>query len=294
MAILLTGITGLLGRALVKQNKGIRKIKGMYLGSYEMPDTEFVTYIRCDVTDKDTLFKLAGNDTIECIIHAAGIANVDICERKPKLAYASNVTGTKNIIELARSKKAKLVYISTNAVFDGKNPPYNEEDEPNPINQYGRIKLECEMRVRECSKDSLIARLILMYGVNNPNERKSFFTWVLESLKSKKRINVVNDVYENPILSDECADIIWKLIDKNTAGIYHIGGRTRLSRYEGASIAAKVFSLDGSLINPVPSAFFSDIAPRPKDTSYNTKKIEKELKIKPLGFEEGLLSFVKK
>jgi len=293
MATLITGITGLLGTALIEENRSRRRIKGIYLGNYRMPDTEFVDYTICDVSNRNRLFNIFQNDEIDCIIHAGGLASPDICEKKPKLAYASNVLGTKNMIEIAQIKQAKFIYISTNAVFDGNTPPYSEEDEPNPINRYGDIKLECESLVRKNLKNYLIVRPILMYGLNNPNERKSFFIWVWEKLKNKEKIDVVNDVFENPILSYQCADIIWKLIDKDAQGIYHIGGKDTLSRYEGATVAAKVFSLDATLINSVSSEFFASLAPRPKNTSYTTAKIERELDIRPLSFEEGL-SFIKK
>lgn len=291
MSILITGVTGLLGTALIQENRDNKVIKGIYIGDYKMPNNEFIDYTICDVTNIDKLFKNFQNDKIDCIIHAAGIANTDISEREPERAYVSNVTGTKNIIELVHLHRAKLVYISTNAVFDGKNPPYSEEDKPNPINQYGAIKLECESLIRKNLKNYLIIRPIIMYGLNNENERKSFFIWVLEKLRNKERINIVNNVFENPLLSYQCADIIWKLIDKDALGIYHIAGRDVLSRYEAVKVTAKVFSLDATLINPVSSNFFPNIAPRPKNTSYRTAKIEGELGVKPLGFEEGLSLF---
>lgn len=291
MGTLITGVTGLLGKALVEENNNKKNIRGIYIGNYRMPDDEFIDYTICDATDKDKLFKLFHDEKIDCIIHAAGMANTDICEREPEKCYTSNIIGTKNIMELAYQKKAKLIYISTNAVFDGENAPYGEEDKTNPINAYGRIKLECELLIRKNLKNHLIIRPILMYGLNNPNERKCFFVWALEKLKNKEKINIVNDVFENPLLSNQCADIIWKLINKEATGIYHIAGRDILSRYEAITMMAKVFSLDAALVNPVSSKFFSDLAPRPKNTSYRTTKIESDLGIKPLGFEEGLKIF---
>lgn len=288
MYTLITGITGLLGTALVEENSYKKNIKGIYIGNYKMPDDEFINYTICDTTDMDKLLKLFHNEKIECIIHTAGIANTDICEREPERCYTSNFIATKNIMELAYRKKAKLIFISTNAVFDGENAPYGEEDEPNPINCYGKTKLKCELLIRKNLKNHLIIRPILLYGLNNPNERKSFFVWALEKLRNKEKINIVNDIYENPLLSNQCADIIWKLINKDATGIYHIAGRDVLSRYEAIDTMAKVFSLDSTLINPVSSDFFSDIALRPKDTSYRTTKIESDLGIKPLGLEEGL------
>ncbi|OGW84706.1 MAG: hypothetical protein A2987_06645 [Omnitrophica bacterium RIFCSPLOWO2_01_FULL_45_10] len=288
--IFITGITGILGEALVEKNEGRRRLGGIYLGDYEMNGRDRVKYASADVLDLDRVSTIFKNDDIDCVIHAAGIADTDKCEDEKyyKAAYASNVGGTEKMLSFAKKLGAKFVYISTNAVFDGAKAPYTEIDTPNPINRYGAMKSECEKMVKQNIKDYLIVRPILMYGLNNPNERMSFFTKIIEKLEKGKKINVVDDVFENPLLSYECGRLIWRLIDKDAFGIYHIAGKTILSRYEAARTIARVFRLDEGLINPVSSSFFKTIAPRPKNTSYDTSKIESELGIEPLGFEDGL------
>ena len=287
MNVFITGITGLLGKALVEENRGRHCINGIYIGDYEMEDTEHAKYKKADMLRDNAFFE---EENIDCIIHTAGVANTDICEDEKffDMAYASNVHSTEKMARLALRKGAKLVYISSNAVFDGENAPYCEEDKPNPINRYGMIKLKCEDIVRKHVKNYLIIRPIIMYGLSNSEERKSFFMWVLEKLRKKETIHIVNDVFENPLLSNQCSGLIWKLVDKNATGTYHIAGRDVLSRYEAALVIAKIFSLDKSLIKAVPSSFFKNMAKRPKNTSYNTSKIEQESKEAPIGFEEGL------
>lgn len=289
MHVCITGITGLLGTALAERASGSKKIKGVYLGRYAMPDSRYVAYSVCDVADKDRLFDLFDGERIDCFIHAAGISDTDMCERKPEEARISNVAGTMNLIELAKLKKSKFVYISTNAVFDGERAPYGEDDAANPINVYGTLKLECERLVMDGIKDHLILRPILMYGLGNPNERKSFLVKMMENLNDGKTVHVVDDIYENHLLSYQCADLIWKLIDMDAVGIYHAAGRDILSRYEAVKRAAGVFGFDESLIKPVSSEFFPGIAPRPKNTSYKTQKIEKKTGQRPLGLDEGFL-----
>ena len=288
MITMVTGITGLLGTAIVRRNESGKNIRGIYLGDYDMTDGNRARYDVCDITDKETLFRMFHDEDIECIIHTAGIANVDICEKEPDRAFKSNISGTKNIIELAKQKNAKIVYISTNAVFDGKNAPYGEEDDANPINRYGALKLECESLIKEI-ENYLIVRPILMYGIGNAHERKNFFIWIFEKLSAGEKVNLVTDVFENPLLSDQCADIIWDLIKKGSTGIYHVAGKDVLSRFEAGKIIARFFSLDRTLLNPVTSDFFPEIAPRPKNTSYCTEKIQRELNMRSLSFEEGLL-----
>jgi dTDP-4-dehydrorhamnose reductase len=287
--VCITGITGLLGTALAERGCDAKKIKGVYLGRYGMPDSRCVNYSVCDVADKKRLFDLFGEDRIDCIIHAAGISDTDSCEKEPEKARISNVTGTKNLIELANQKQSKFVYISTNAVFDGEDAPYDEDDAPNPINIYGMLKLECERLVAAGVKEHLVIRPILMYGLGNPRERKSFLIRMMENLKDRKTVFVVDDIYENHLLSYQCADLIWRLIDMDARGIYHAAGRDILTRYEAVKRMAGVFGLDESFIKPVSSEFFSEIAPRPKNTSYKTQKIEKKTGQRLLGLDEGLL-----
>lgn len=290
MVTFITGITGLLGSALAETRRNNDRIIGIYRGDYQMTDSPAVSYNICDVCDAGALSNAFGRAEIDHIVHTAGIADTDICENDAyyKMAYRSNVNGTENMIEFARRKKAKLVYISTNAVFDGENAPYDEEAIPHPINRYGAIKLECERMVHEQLPDSLIIRPILMYGINNPHERMCFFTRILERLRANEVVNIVDDVFENPLLSYYCSEMIWKLLDKNACGIYHIAGKDILSRYDAAQLISRVFSLEGNLIRPVSSYFFKHIAPRPKNTSYCTRKIEQALDVEPIRFEEGL------
>jgi dTDP-4-dehydrorhamnose reductase len=111
----------------------------------------------------------------------------------------------------------------------------------------------------------------------------------MEKLKKGEKVNIVDDVYENFLFNLDCARTIWLLIKSDKKGIYHIAGRDVVNRYEFAKIVAEVFGLPGDLIQAVSSDFFPGLAPRPRNTSYNTAKVERELGIKPLGIREGLL-----
>lgn len=288
MNILITGATGLLGKSLVETNVFSHNIIGIYFGRYKMRNTKNVKYYCSDIRDKDAMKGIFNENNIEVVIHTAGIADVDFCQKYYDEAYRSNVIGTQNIIELCKEMDSRLLYVSTNAVFDGKNAPYKEEDAPNPINNYGRIKLECEKKIRETFNGYLIVRPILMYGWNNLNERRNLVTFLLDKLNNKETVNMVTDVYENPLSAYQCADVIWSIIDKDKHGIYHIAGKDVVNRYEYAITIADIFGLDKDLIRPVDSSFFPDIAPRPKNTSYLTKKLEKELGYIPLTLRDGL------
>lgn len=288
MNILITGATGLLGKSLIETNMFSHNIIGIYLGKYKMINTKNVKYCCLDIRNRDAIKEIFKENNIEVVIHAAGIADVDFCQEHYEEAYQSNVSATQNIIELCKEMNSKLLYVSTNAVFDGENAPYKEEDRTNPINNYGRIKLECEEKIRDAFNDYLIVRPILMYGWNNPNERGNLVKFILDKLGNKERVNMVNDVWENPLSAYQCSDAIWSLIDKNKRGTYHIAGKDIVNRYEYATTVAEIFNLDRYLIIPVDSSFFPNIAPRPRNTSYLTFKLEREIGYIPLSLRDGL------
>jgi len=289
MKILITGATGLLGKALIETAAISSDIVGVYLGEYKMNNAGNVRYECMDICDEHAMAGLFDKDDIGLVIHTAGVADVDLCEKHYDAAYSSNVTGTKNIVELCQRSGAVLVYISTNAVFDGKKAPYRETDRVNPINKYGEMKVECERMVASHIKDHLIVRPILMYGWNDAHERDNLVTSLLKKLPKGEAVRMVTDIYDNPLSAHHCAKAIWTLLEKKQRGLYHVAGKDIVNRYEYAIAIANVFGLDKSLISPVDSSFFPQIAPRPKDTSYDTSKLERDIGFKPLALREGLL-----
>jgi len=286
--ILITGGTGLLGKALVETNNSVRDITAVYIGNYAMQDGSSAKYIKADICDKDAMGDIFASTIPDVVIHTAGAANVDFCEKNQASGRRANVYGTEVITSLCKIYGSKMVFISTNAVFDGKNAPYSEAAAPCPLNIYGKMKLEAEKIVSSSGLKYQIIRPILMYGWNDERERANPVTWLINKLKNKETVNMVDDVYENPLFSNHCAEIIWALIDKNKEGYYHVAGTDVVNRYQFAHIVAEIFGLDKNLVKAVPSSFFKDIAPRPANTSYSTAKVEKDLNIKLPGLRKSL------
>lgn len=285
--IVFTGITGLLGSYFLKNPKVGFKIIG--LGNKNIPKSS-KNFFKIDIINKKQVIDFIKDKNPQIIIHAASLGNVDYCENNPDEAVKVNVEGTQNIIKAAKKVSAKIIFLSSNAVYDGTSPPYHEQSSKNAVDVYGKTKMEGEKLVVESGLDYVILRLITMYGWPPKGARNNPVTWIIENLKKGQKLNIVNDVYNNHLYADQAAKVLWKVIEKDIEGeVYNIAGRDSISRFDLALKVAKTFKLDASLISPVSSDFFKDIAKRPKNTSFDTSKMEKKLGIKPLTVNEGLI-----
>lgn len=244
--------------------------------------------ISLDITDGKAIGRLCTSLKPEVIIHTAGAANVDFCQKNPDQGHRNNVTGTKSIIEACQAHNIRLIHLSTNAVYQGDHPPYGEESQMEPVNIYGQQKKESDDMVRNSGLGWTIIRPILMYGWSRPWSRKDFVVWILENLKSKKQISLVTDIYENPLSAEVCARAIWKCAENKITGEFNLAGRDTLSRYQLGKEVVKVFGYDPGLILPVKNESFKNIAPRPPNTSFDTAKMAKILGFDPQPLSEGL------
>jgi len=279
---LVTGASGLLGNKIVELAKNdwavipVHRTKPLNSNSLEL-----------DITDTTEVLNLLGEIKPDVVIHTASETNVDKCEIEKEQAWKINAEGTRNIAKACHKVHAKLVYISTDYVFDGEKGLYDEEDNPNPINYYGLTKLEGEKQVIKHCKNYAILRTSVLYGWHP--WKQNFTTWVINQLKQGKEITVVNDHYNTPTWAGNLAEIAIEVAEKNLHGLYHASGRERINRYEFAKQIARTFNLDADLVKPVKmSQLTAWIAKRPKDSSLNTGKIQKQLKTKPLNITEGL------
>ena len=280
--LLVTGASGLLGNRIVELAKNnwtaipVHRTKALNSKSLEL-----------DITDATKVVNLLGEIKPDVIIHTASETNVDKCETEKEHAWKTNVKGTHNIAEACQKVNAKLVYISTDYVFDGKKGLYNEEDKPNPVNYYGSTKLEGEKQVIEHCKNYAILRTSVLYGWHP--WRQNFATWTINQLRQNKEINVVEDHYNTPTLADNLAEMAVEIVQRDLQGLYHASGRERISRYEFAKQIAKTYNLNSDLVKPVKMSQLTVwIAKRPKDSSLKTGKIQKQLRTRPLDITEGL------
>jgi dTDP-4-dehydrorhamnose reductase len=286
--ILITGGTGLLGQALLNSAPLDVELSGTYLPD-KAPSIELACpFFPLDVRDNNQVENLFDQVKPDLVIHTASIGSVDYSEHHREESWAVNVGGTQNIGQACARHRAKLIFISSNAVFDGEHPFYAEDAPIHPINYYGQLKVEGEEWVKSSGLDYAIVRPILMYGWHLPIERGNWVTNWLRSLSQSQRVKVVDDVGTKPLYALNCAEVIWAVIAQKKTGVYHAAGADHITLDQFAQATAEVFGLDASLIDPVPSSYFPEIAPRPKDTSFDTTKMERELGVKPWSVRDGL------
>jgi dTDP-4-dehydrorhamnose reductase len=288
MRIIITGGTGLLGKSLIETCEPRHEIVATYIGGYNMEDCPQFRYRRLDIRDHIGHAHLLEGFSPDVIIHTAGIGSPDYAEQHTEESWEINIGGTRNILSLCEKYNAKLIYISSNGIYDGEKAPYGEEDMPEPINYYGMLKLEGEKLLAKAKIPCSIVRPILMYGWNHVFERHNIATYAISKITNGEQVQVYDDIFVTPLFSHSCAKAIWKIIEKEKYDIFNIAGADRVSIYQLLGKVAEIFDLDANLIKPVQQGFFNEWVKRPKDTSFKTDKMEKELDLKPLSLDEGL------
>jgi len=285
--VLITGGTGLLGKALVETNPGWQIIC-TYMGNYDIPPTKLVSYIKLDILDLDGYSGLFNNFQPDVVIHAASIGSPDFAEKNKEITWAINVDGTKNICHCCETHNARLIHISSNGIYDGDHAPYSETAQAHPINYYGETKLASEQPVKELSLPHAVVRPILMYGWHHPFERGNILTLALSKLKRGEPLSLYDDVYSNPLYSGSCAEAIWKMIHEDIFEDFNLAGAERHSIFSFIKRAAEIFGLDAGLLRPVQQGFFNELVRRPRDTSYDTSKMSSRLDLMALLLADGL------
>jgi len=285
--VLIIGGTGLLGKALIDTcpisvDLSITYLRDCWQGVFRIPAYSL------DVTNKEDLSRVFREARPTVVVHAGGMNSVDLAEQNQTIARLVNVDGTQNIIELCHQYHARMIYASSNAVYDGNHPPYSEDSIRLPVNYYGRLKVQAENLVMASGLDYIIVRAILMYGWHFPQSRPNWVTTWIRTLGERRPVLVVNDRYSQPLFAEDCAVVIWRAIERNRTDVYNVAGPDRLSLYEFAVQTAQVMELEEELIQPVASSYFSHIAPRPVDTSFTSLKVQAELGVLPRGVVTGL------
>jgi dTDP-4-dehydrorhamnose reductase len=276
--LFITGGSGLLGSKFTKFTQDFEVIT-----TYNSNPRE--NAVKMDITDENDVINKMLSLSPDLVVHPAALTNVDYCEDHHDEAYKVNAQGTLNIAKACKKADAKLIYVSTDFVFDGEEGLYREDHKTNPVSYYGLSKLKGEEFVQKTDLNSAIARVSVLYGWHT---NFNYVTWVIDELKDGNQINIVTDEYNSPTYAENAAEAILKIYTRDKEGIYHTAGDERINRFDFAVNIARVFELDETLINPIKSRELTRKAQRPMDSSLSVEKAKKDLNIKLLNTVDGL------
>jgi dTDP-4-dehydrorhamnose reductase len=294
MDVLITGGNGLLGSALCLEFIKKYKVTCCYRSSAIEIVNENFKSLKIDIaTGSLSEIEEASPDII---IHAAALTDLELCEKNPGLAHEVNVNGTKNVLEAAKKCGAKLVYVCTDYIFDGKRGQYSEIDEPNPISVYAKTKLQGEEVIVKNYDDFLSIRTSL-HGWN-PNPIKSSLSSSIINSSRKKEVFFVTDQISSLMFTGDFANILIELLERNLTGIYNVASSDSMSKYHFSIAVAEMFNLSSDFIKPVSldefKKKFSLVANRPKNISLNVSKVEDALGKRMCTILEGIVSMKEK
>ncbi len=288
--IAVTGANGLLGQKVAERFSRIRKaaVCGCGLGDSSTCAGSLSSWEEVDVSSMESVLDWFSRVKPDVAVHAAAKTDVDACEESRLEAMAVNAEGTANVAMACAGAGARMVYVSTEYVFDGLAGPYGETDDPNPISIYAKSKYEGEMRAAAQIGNLVICRTTVLFG-RNRGGALNFATWLLRELGAGRRVRIVDDQRGSPTLADNLAEMIAALALSDRRGVYNTAGADVLSRFEFATRIASAFDLDATLIEPVSTFSLCQKAPRPLSAGLRMDKFRANFPEVPvLGVDEAL------
>ena len=246
MRILVTGASGLLGLNLAleaaKDHQVLGTVKDHTLR------TDAFSILQTDLLMPGAVEEVLDKTQPDWVIHCAALANVDACEANPALARQLNSELPKKLATYVGRGGARLVHVSTDAVFDGQRGDYTEEDLPNPLSVYAQSKLDGELAVAEANPSAIIARVNLFgWSLTGKRSLAEFFFY---NLSAGKQVMGFTDVYFCPLLVNHLARILLKMLASDLNGLYHVVSRDCFNKYDFGIKIARRFDLDERLITP--------------------------------------------
>ncbi|MFB3096383.1 MAG: dTDP-4-dehydrorhamnose reductase [Nitrosopumilaceae archaeon] len=287
MKILVTGSAGLVGRQVVND---LEDMGDTVYSAYHNSKPEDGISTQMDLSCADKIKEIVSKLNPDAIIHLAAITDVDLCEKEKELALKINAHATETLSKLAAQHHTFFVYVSTDYVFDGQKGMRKESDHPNPVDFYGKSKLEGEIALNKLASPYAIARTSTPFGIHH--KKKGFPLWVKESLESKKEIPVLVDQFTSPTFVPNLSKMLIEVATRQITGIIHLAGATRISRYDLAELVSDKLSLEKKLLIPTKTDEMDWKAQRPKDSSLDVSLATEILHEKPLNITKGLDLFL--
>lgn len=285
--VLITGASGLLGRAIYREFLKDNSWETLGLAFSRVKEN----LKKVDITDENQVKEVISTFKPSVIIHSAAERRPDVVENNPTGTQQLNIQATEHICQAAKSIGAWVLYISTDYVFDGTSPPYNEDAKPNPLNKYGQSKLEGEKITLGASSENSVLRVPILYGeIEYLSE--SAVTILFENILAGKE-SIASD-YEIKYPT-HCADIAYTIrqladkrlqIPEKVCGVFHWTSNEKMTKYLMSVAMASAFSLDTK--NIIPDKNPSKGAPRPYDTHLSCEKIEALVSGRRTLFSDGI------
>ncbi|MBC6423446.1 MAG: NAD(P)-dependent oxidoreductase [Hormoscilla sp. SP5CHS1] len=280
--LLVTGSSGFLGWNMCQLAQQEWEVYGTYFGQpLAIPG---VTLLQADLRDFQYLKDLFQEIKPAAVIHTAAQSSPNYCQTHPTESYHINVTASSYIAGLSADRQIPCVFTSTDLVFDGRNPPYRETDPVSPISYYGEQKVKAEIEMRSRHGQVAICRIPLMFGAAPPHG-SSFIQPFIKSMREGKELNLFIDEFRTPVSATTAGRGL--LLALENAGILHLGGKERISRYDFGRIMAEVLGLPQAKLKPGRQQDIQMAAPRPPDVSLDSSKAF-ALGYQPLSIEEEL------
>ena len=284
---LVLGANGLIGRAIGKQLEG----KYEWLGTYFQRKEPGL--IKLDITSVGNLKEIFDEIRPSCVINCANLAGgVDFCESHPDLAREFHLEANISIAKLCDEYDSRMVLMSTDYVFDGKNAPYKEDDKPNPLNVYGRLKLEAEQWLMNNVGEHTIVRTTNVFGWDPKTVTPNYMMSLYRTIKANKQFRAPSFLWGNPTYVDDLASAIIELCSVKMNGVFHVIGSSFINRYDWAIKACRIAGWDESLVievNNIPD----NMVPRPLISNLDTGKFRSLCQTKLSDVDDGIKRFLR-
>lgn len=247
----------------------------------------------CDPCAPDQLARIFSEVQPDAVIHTAAMADIDVCEKQRELARAINVGMTRTLAGLCGDAGCRLVFCSTDTIFDGEHAPYDEDAAPGPVNFYAETKVEAEQIVTGLGTQAVIARLSLVVGLPVLGAGNSFLARMIASFKDGRTVAVPQHEIRTPVDVITVGRALLEFAAGNQHGIFHLAGHDRLSRLAMAQQIAVRFGFPKELVTAQALATSPGRAARPRDVSLANAKVCAQLKTPMRTLDEGLSLILK-
>lgn len=267
--ILVTGASGLLGLNLALEAAKEHQVIGV-LHSRALHGAPFDT-VQADLLEDGAVERLLDDARSDWVVHCAALADVDDCEGQPELARQLNTELPGRLAAAAQERNLRFLHLSTDAVFDGRRGNYAETDEPSPISVYGHSKLEGEYAVMDQHPHAIVAR-VNFFGWSLFGNR-SLGEFFYNNLQGGQTVNGLTDRDFCPLLANDLARILLRMLQSELKGLYHVVSADCVSKYDFGVMLADQFGLDAGLIQAATSEDLGYAAARPPKLTLDTRKL---------------------